>query len=162
IGKLTPCFQDRQDSRTERLRSHLEACGFQFGTGNKHHSVTGTKALFDALVSGGNGQWAPLDRRPAGQVAVAVGGHHATLLLTGEGCGGGLRTERGAGAGRDMLGELARLIGVGGLEAPKPAGGDQSVWMVLAGITAVADWVGSNEGCFPHRGNAAFADRPFS
>src|SRR5262249_45093414 len=39
---------------------------------------------------------------------------------------------------------------------------DQSVWMFLAGLTSVADWVGSNVTFFPPVGNPSLAGGPFN
>jgi CRISPR-associated endonuclease/helicase Cas3 len=162
IGKLTPCFQYRQNHQTEPIKCRLEASGFQFGTGSTHHSKTGTKALSDALVSGGDGQWPQLDRQVANKVAVAVGGHHGTFPLSWNDIGGDLGGEAWAGARRELLGELARLFEIVDLQPPPPpVADDQSVWMFLAGLTAVADWIGSNVGYFPSFGNPGQVDQPF-
>jgi len=73
IGKLTPCFQFRDDRQRE-LRGLLEGCGFDFPIGNKHHSDTGTKILADELARTGRA-WARHDPSFAQKVAVSVGGH---------------------------------------------------------------------------------------
>ena len=48
------------------------------------------------------------------------------------------------------------------MPAPKPdPGDDQSVWMYLAGLTSVADWIGSNQEFFEPVGNPALVDGQF-
>src|SRR5205814_111576 len=94
----------------------------------------------------------------ARRVAVAVGGHHGVFpaaqqwaSLTGTAT---LGNEQWQVARQDILHALADL-----LELPRdrvPTGGDgpdQSSLMVLAGLTAVADWIGSNKAFFPEQGN---------
>ncbi|MDB5311575.1 MAG: CRISPR-associated helicase Cas3 [Gemmataceae bacterium] len=154
IGKVTPCFQYQQNSQTEALKVHLEASGYTFGSGNKRHDQTGTKALFDELTSGAGERWTKCDRGLANKIAVAVGGHHGTFPLSWADIGDEMGDNQWASARREMIGELARVFSVGALPIPTPPAGDQSVWMFLAGLTAVADWIGSNVDFFDPFGNA--------
>ena len=91
-----------------------------------------------------------LDARFAQNLAVAVGGHHGTFPANWDGLCDVLGNDQWAAARHHILGELARRFGIATAPTPKRVeGNDQSVWMVLAGLTSVADWVGSNVAFFP-------------
>jgi len=147
IGKVTPCFQSQ--GKSAALREQLKK-EFDWPVGNKHHTETGTQILRSELVNGDRG-WPRHDTQLAQKVAVTIGGHHGTFPPAGwNGIVTPLGDERWAEVRRDTLAHLARLFGVAGRPAPTlPPGGDQSVWMYLAGLTSVADWIGSNEAFFP-------------
>lgn len=160
IGKLTPGFQFQgSPDQTGRLRERLRRAGFRTDVlGNRHHTQTGTRVLADELARGGEG-WNPVPGPTAARIALAVGGHHGTFpadwqaTLTALGC------DRWAAGRRAVLGHLARAFGVPGLPSPlPPPDADQAVWVYLAGLTAVADWVGSNRAFFPPAGSSAVAD----
>lgn len=70
-----------------------------------------------------------------------------------------LGNARWHGARADVLKQLAEACGITPeTPAPRPPGGDdQAAYVFLAGLTAVADWVGSNEQDFPPVGNPAVA-----
>jgi hypothetical protein len=44
-GKVTPCFPDQNDQRTEALRKRLKDAGFAFHTGDKPHGTVSTAIL---------------------------------------------------------------------------------------------------------------------
>lgn len=151
IGKVTPCFQFQ--GKTDELKRRLGTACFNVGTGNKHHSDTGTKILRDELVIGGVG-WPKLDGGVANRVAVAVGGHHGVFRTNWDMITGELGDQHWAAARREILQELARRFEIANLPAPSLTdNGDQSVWMYFAGLTSVADWIGSNVEFFPPVGN---------
>ena len=76
---------------------------------------------------------------------------------------GPLGNDRWAAPAAKMLAELARLFGVTDLPPPCPtAADDQSVWMYVAGLTSVADWIGSNVEFFQPVGKPGPAGRASS
>ncbi|MBM3983739.1 MAG: CRISPR-associated helicase Cas3' [Planctomycetes bacterium] len=149
IGKITPGFQFQVGDRAEQLNRKLCARGFDVSGGHKYHDQTGTNVLFEALRTGGT-NWPALDRNLVDSVAVAVGGHHGTFPtnwydFTNQHLG----NEKWAAARCVVVEQLARLFGIPAQPKPtRAAGNDQSVWMFLAGLTSVADWVGSNTDFF--------------
>ncbi len=161
IGKLTAGFQLRDNSAD--LGTRLKSAGFALDSLGKppHHTETGTAILYAELREAGR-PWLPLVGDVARKVAVAVGGHHGTFPTNTDFTSQVLGNDHWAEARRELLGELARRFGVEDLRPPTPAGPDQSVWMILAGLTAVADWIGSNTDFFPQVGNRALADGSFN
>jgi CRISPR-associated endonuclease/helicase Cas3 len=159
IGKVAPCFQDR-GANTEELRKVLEPT-FDFPPGNEPHGTLSTKILAEELARAS--VWPALDTTVARNVAVAVGGHHGTFPTSWDDIYGPLGNAHWTAARRDLLAELGRLCGVTGLRPPKPTPpDDQSIWMAVAGLTSVADWIGSNQEFFKPIGNPALLQGPFN
>jgi CRISPR-associated endonuclease/helicase Cas3 len=77
IGKVSACFQDRNDRRTNPLKRRLQEAGFVFHGWDKPHGTISSAILADLLVTPTG--WPALGPRLAAQVAVAVGGHHGTF-----------------------------------------------------------------------------------
>src|SRR5579883_796551 len=149
IGKVAACFQSQ--GKTERLTSRLKVAGFDFPGGVRPHGDISTKVLAELLEFP--------DRRMAQNIAVAVGGHHGIFPTNWDEICGVLGNDKWTAARREMLAELARLVGVTGQSPPEPnPTDDQSVWMCLAGLTSVADWIGSNQEFFLPTGCPAVAD----
>ena len=159
IGKVSPDFQSQ--GKTAELKKRL-APEFNFGSpGGKKHGDVSTAVLAAELTAKGR-DWPSLDGAVARAVAVAVGGHHGLFPTEWHGMRGPLGNERWAAARRELLTELARRFGAPGRPAPcLPPGDDQSVWMFVAGLTSVADWIGSNVEFFQPVGNPALVDGPF-
>jgi CRISPR-associated endonuclease/helicase Cas3 len=148
IGKLTPCFQSQ--GKTDALKKILIEAQFNCVGWDKHHTDTGTKVFHDLLVSGGDGAWPKIDRTTAQKIAVATGGHHGTFPTNWSEVAMELGNEKWAEARLAMLKLLAERFGDVGLKPPAIANpDDQSVWMFLAGLTSIADWIGSNTAFFP-------------
>jgi CRISPR-associated endonuclease/helicase Cas3 len=150
IGKASPGFQQRDN--TAALVELLRGEGFDFcvNAPPPHATVT-APALAEWLQARGT------PARTAARIALAVGGHHGAFPPAGwEDLGAAaLGNARWADSRRDLLDRLAELLAVP--QARPPLGGqgeDQSFLMVLAGLTAVADWVGSNQAFFPPAGDA--------
>ncbi len=156
IGKLTPCFQ--LQGNTDKLKEQLETAGFLLTTcGNPHHTETGTKILHSAFTQG---KACPkLDDPLARKIAVAVGGHHGTFPSSWEGHCDSLGNEKWYALRQEVFEHISRLFGVNDQQIPRPTSDDQSVWMYLAGLTSVADWIGSNTEFFESKGNSAVADQ---
>jgi CRISPR-associated endonuclease/helicase Cas3 len=155
IGKACPPFQGQgHDARTERLRAFLKDRGLSCGTIGRdaHHAAVTVPVLEQWLVD------RHLRRKAAERIAVAVGGHHGLFqqgpenpAALGGGAWGKARTE--------LLDELALRLGVPDQAPEGGEGDDQSFLMALAGLTSVADWVGSNAEFFPPAGTGRnFAD----
>jgi CRISPR-associated endonuclease/helicase Cas3 len=158
VGKVSPCFQDR-GANTSLLRKRLEP-DFTFATGSKPHGDLGTRVLADELASAT--RWPMVATSVASRVAVAVGGHHGFFPIGWGDIRSPLGNGRWANSRTEILAELARLCGVVDLPAPTPTDSDDlAVWMYVAGLTSVADWIGSNQEFFPPAGNTAFIDNPF-
>jgi CRISPR-associated endonuclease/helicase Cas3 len=163
IGKVAPCFQDRNDRRTEALKKRLQDAGFVFhGWGKPHKHGTISSAILAELLTATTG-WPRLDRQElADQVAIAVGGHHGLFPADWIDVANLLRAAPRPclwdAARREMLAVLARLLGIGAQAPQILEANDQSVFMVLAGLTSVADWIGSNQTFFPPIGCPAVAE----
>jgi CRISPR-associated endonuclease/helicase Cas3 len=160
IGKVAACFQDRNDRRTDALKKRLQNAGFVFRGWDKHHGTISTAILAQLLVTPKG--WPALDRRLATRVAIAVGGHHGLFPTDWMDVADLLRSEprpcQWDDARQNMLGVLARLLGVGTRAPTVAESSDQSVFMALAGLTSVADWIGSNQEFFPPVGSPAVAE----
>jgi CRISPR-associated endonuclease/helicase Cas3 len=150
IGKAAPCFQDKDRSGAARLA--LTAKGFNFPPGSDvPHGVIGARSLAELLAE--QNLWpaipVPLSRR----IAVAVGGHHGLFPSPAEWFDLGetvLGNERWSEARKVILAILADETGVSGLRPPTaPPDDQQAFFMFLAGLTSVADWIGSNKEFFP-------------
>ncbi|MHB1424624.1 MAG: CRISPR-associated helicase Cas3' [Gemmataceae bacterium] len=160
IGKVSPCFQSQGHS--ERLVARLRDAGFDFPGDSRLHGDLSTKVLAEMLDTPPDRRWPEVPTWLAQNVAVAVGGHHGIFPTNWDGICIPLGNDRWAAARCELLGELARLVGVTEQAPPNPVRtDDQSVWICLAGITSVADWIGSNQEFFKLIGNDDFVNKPF-
>ncbi len=160
IGKAAPDFQLR--GKTAKLRERLEADTFDLAHAGcpMAHGPVGTAVLATELYQ--TQTWPSVDEAVARAVAVAVGGHHGLFPTNWHDRSGPLGNHCWAEVRRQMLTDLARFYGVIGRPAPRwPARDDQSVWMFVAGLTSVADWIGSNQVFFPPKGNPDVANGSF-
>lgn len=155
IGKACPGFQVLgDDKRTLQLRDRFPTPQWNYPGVTRPHGEISAAVLAKELEAAT--QYAPLDRPTARRVAVAVGGHHGLFCPTWNEIRNELGNHAWATVRRELLSELARRVGIAGLKAPTPKGGpdDHPVWMYLAGLTSVADWVGSNQQFFEPYGDA--------
>jgi len=159
IGKVAPCFQSQ--GKTDRLTTRLRSEGFDFPGSSKPHGDISTQVLAQELGSPDR-RWPALTKKMAQNVAVTVGGHHGVFPTNwDEICELVLGNKHWAAARRQLLADLARLCGVSDLPSPNPsASDDKAVWMYVAGLTSVADWIGSNQTFFEPFGNPALMDGP--
>jgi CRISPR-associated endonuclease/helicase Cas3 len=161
IGKITPGFQYRCNGETEALKQRVQP-SFDFPIGKPlHHGAAGTAVLAAELIRfcGESG----ISQSFLNNIAVAVGGHHGVFPTNWDSHRVALGNPRWAEVRVDVLSELARLFGVRGLSWPHPAAtDDQSVWMFVAGLTSVADWIGSNVAFFTPFGGPALLEGPFN
>ncbi len=146
LGKATPAFQRKVDWARDRL----PMLGFDMKTLDdaRHHGDVGMPLVDDALRELGAGQ--PLAR----QLARAVAAHHGEFP-TDERQRRYRSDRREMGAGeaweRARTGLVARFASL--LRPPDFAGArsvDHAYPVILAGLTSVADWIGSNTDAFPY------------
>jgi CRISPR-associated endonuclease/helicase Cas3 len=159
IGKVAWCFQSQ--GKTGELQTLLKTMGFDAPTGNRPHGELSTKVLAELLASPGSA-WSAVSKQVALNAAVAVGGHHGFFPTDWDGTTNLLGNDRWAEVRREVLADLARLCGVTAHGSPRPTPvDDQSVWMAVAGLTSVADWIGSNQTFFEPVGNPALVEKSF-
>jgi CRISPR-associated endonuclease/helicase Cas3 len=149
LGKASPGFQ----VKCEALVPALKEAGFRFRplADAPRHEVVTARTLQGLLSE--RHEWPALPCDLADQVARTIGGHHGVFPQTATCSQLGSRAlgdERWAEARRELLAALADVVGVGATGAPMcPPLGRQAFSMVLAGLTSVADWIGSNTDYFP-------------
>jgi len=150
IGKASPAFQSQ--GKSAPLTDALRPAGFDFlHTENVPHGTVSVPVLYQWLMG------CKLPIAAARRIAQAVGGHHGvfpevTCFTLGTRDLGNKFWNAGRMA---ILDRLANLLGVPRDRPPQAGDGDdQSYLMVLAGLTTVADWVGSNQEFFRPAGNA--------
>lgn len=145
IGKYTPAFQ----AKVETFKPLLIALGFDLNAYDtaRHHGAAGLEFACNALVEIG------VEPAAALSLARAVTAHHGTFPKDEN-----VTNRRLAGPerGRSPLWDRARasavsslrdLFGVGRAERVEV---DHAYVMLLAGLTAVADWIGSMEEVFSY------------
>jgi CRISPR-associated endonuclease/helicase Cas3 len=147
IGKLSPAFQRKVPEKF----CELTKIGLSFPQGNTPHGTVSTLILDDLLAK--ETAWPKIHQDLARKLAVAIGGHHGVFPTTaqwdGAECHCSLGDARWGEARRRMLGWLARRLGVESLAAPEcPPATDHATFMIIAGLTSVADWIGSNTAFF--------------
>ena len=143
IGKISPCFQDQD--RSQKARLALTAEGFTFDyLKNVPHGVLSAAILRRLLAE--PFQWPAIHARLARRIAVAVGGHHGTFNSANS--DEALGDEKWWQARRESLLALAREVGILELAPPQVTDCDHAFFLFLAGLTSVADWIGSNRQFF--------------
>lgn len=152
IGKASPGFQRRDVATMGRLK----ALDFNFPLTAEYprHGVLTAKILRDLLTQ--PIAWPAISSALAGRIATTLGGHHGVFPLTRDWIGLGsaaLGNQAWSRARQDILSALANALGIGDLPTPvPPAEDDHAFFMILAGLTSVADWIGSVEADFPFSG----------
>jgi CRISPR-associated endonuclease/helicase Cas3 len=114
------------------------------------HGFISTFILAELLSRPAN--WAVVPADFARRVAVAVGGHHGTFPRTEQWdlVDRLMGNDRWWQARRSLLAQLAAELGVAKLPPPAdPGSREHAFFMFLAGLTSVADWIGSNKQQFP-------------
>lgn len=156
LGKAAPGFQSKRKEAVAPLRS----AGFDFRRADYHpHQYVSTAALAVLLAVPGEGRPA-VSGGLARRVAIAVGGHHGLFPGAAEwhclppsklGCGPSWDDAR-----RSLLDRLAGVYRLADGPVPAEPAGCNAHWpmMILAGLVAVADWIGSHKGFFPHEPGA--------
>jgi CRISPR-associated endonuclease/helicase Cas3 len=147
IGKACPAFQQKWPAAKTRLGE----AGFRFhALADARHGTVGAAVLPELFRQQGT------DRDSSGRLATAVAGHHGVFPTTREvlDAGTAIGGQEWGRARRAMIDHLAKIAEIGGQSVPtlpaQEAG--HAVLMVLAGLTSVADWIGSQELHFPYAG----------
>lgn len=153
IGKAFPSFQKQCPFAVERLKQN----GLMFPLIDNpfpHHGVVTTCVLNELLTQGKH--WPKVSTTLARRVATVLGGHHGVFPRALE----WIRLSKGvigddtwSAVREKLLAALADLLGVTQLALPSntPEPG-HAFFMMLAGLTSVADWIGSAEEYFPFAG----------
>ena len=154
LGKASPGFALKWPEGAERL----QADGFKPGKASQpaSHAFVSTCLVGDLLQ-----KWR-LAPESAWAIGHAVGAHHGLFpdpftLEKAEQCVGGTRWKM---AQQRLAEVLAHVLGVGDL--PVPDGNllkNSPFLMRLAGLTSVADWIGSNHDYFPFSGDSVSLPR---
>jgi CRISPR-associated endonuclease/helicase Cas3 len=161
IGKVSPGFQAKSPQAKEALRK----ARFRFvGKDDTPHGTV-SAAVLPKLFHQPTG-WPPISERLAHQVAIAVGGHHGVFPGAGDCRLGTAALGDTSGkwdeARRAILAQLARALGIDRLSAPSgPGERDHATFLFLAGLTSVADWIGSASEFFEFaKGDVDLAEYP--
>jgi len=142
IGKASPGFQ----SKIETAKQELEKLGFNFeNLKDIPHGIVSASVLPELL----QGRLSP---QVAKKIAVALGGHHGVFpdstkinrmhLYLG--------TNEWQNVRQALYFSLGTLYGIKDLPVPSSEPGN-AFYMLLAGLTSVADWIASNETFFPYK-----------
>jgi CRISPR-associated endonuclease/helicase Cas3 len=150
LGKASPGFQ----SKRPQAQVELAMAGYDFPAGMDAAHGQVTAAVLPMLLAT-SAKWPAINLPLARCVAVAVGGHHGYFSSPEQQDLG--EASLGNSAWRRARSEFAvALSGITGVaNIPRPAMLDQgngAAFMFLAGLTSVADWIGSNEEFFPPAG----------
>jgi CRISPR-associated endonuclease/helicase Cas3 len=152
VGKIAPGFQAGDPSQC--AVPFLAAAGFDFGGSNEPHATISAHVLMDLLPRAPH--WPAVDRGLARRIAHVVGAHHGLFPEPTEVDGIGEMTLGGEpwqAARETVLNLLADIFCVAGRAPPRCVeSDDQSAYAFIAGLTAVADWIGSNRTFFPVAG----------
>ncbi len=152
LGKASPAFQAKSAER----KAVLEAQGFTFPPGAKaYHGLVSAKTIGDLLTSPPF-SLSPIANKTAKSFGTAIGGHHGILPTASD-----LRPDRldmrelgeepWPGTRAELFRHLADFTGVPDDEAPCVSAEQMTtVMLLLAGITSVADWIGSSDEHFPY------------
>ena len=152
LGKATPGFQ----SKRAESKALLLEYGLRIPTGVKPdpHGILGTKILSEIFSE--DAAWnlaGPVGRR----IATAVAGHHG-LFARPDQWVYLANSQLGDAGWREQQRALVSLL----FEFANPQGSplgralaetDPAAILVLAGLTSVADWIGSSVEFFPYRGS---------
>ena len=139
-GKASPAFI-RQD---QKAREALQQLGFLFRYVNKKcpHGVITAYVLADLLQTVSKDNNFP--RMFGRSLGIAVGGHHGTFSGGGEAKSRQRGGEEWEDARKGLVEKLARLFRVPLATLPNYSQ-NYAFYVLLAGLTCVADWIGSNE-----------------
>ncbi len=143
IGKASPVFQRKSEVAKYELESRGVA--FESHVTDVPHGII-TAHVFPNLVESA----LPKHNFPddmAQSIGFAIGGHHGAFSINspkhrqmGDSKWSNIRIE--------LTIQLASLLNSSSLPAPQYVS-DNAFYVMLAGLTSVADWVGSNEEFFP-------------
>ncbi len=143
IGKASPVFQGGSGD----VKTSLESQGFAFDRFVKafpHGEITAcvSPELIESVLLKGD-----FPKELSQVIGITIGGHHGTFrmgkpgpLQKGVAKWNNIRSE--------LVAELASSLDIPSLATPRYVS-DEAFYVLLAGLTSVADWIGSNEDFFP-------------
>lgn len=155
LGKASPPFTLREG--VEQLHPLYEHTPFSLSSNRRvaakdaPHGIVTAQALPEILCELG------FPRDPAKQISSAIGGHHGVIPRSEEINSLKRSTDKignahWKNARQELAHELARLLEVETNSlASLNVALDNAALMWLAGLTSVADWIGSNQSYFPCR-----------
>ncbi len=150
LGKACPGFALRWPEGQARLLA--QGLRPAKDGGSSPHAFVSARVLPEILEAMG------LPRGTAAAIGFAVGGHHGLFPspLDIEQIRDRVGGIRWRDVQRHLAALLARLLEVDGLPPPQEdLSRDNAFLLLLAGITSVADWIGSNHDYFPFVGDVA-------
>ena len=162
LGKATPPFQAKVPERMERLRS----LGLDFSDSDEPHGS------MSAILVPAELEHYHCPHRLALGLAAAVGAHHGDFATTETILN--LDLDPGKNAGRsplwtllrrtltDALAEVTGVTNASAPQIPSPGSLRQGLLADLAGLTTVADWIGSNADIFKYVEPPATTDSYFA
>lgn len=145
IGKFTRSFQYKSQNHWPPLLGPLKApsafphdlAGYAMFNDSLHD-------LLDPLMA----EW-PRDERMS--LINAVCGHHGRPVDSSQDLPSNVADAACLGAARAFAAEVIALFGANPLPCLKPDGSPEVIWW-FAGLTVLADWIGSSQTWFPYRG----------
>lgn len=155
IGKACPGFQYLETGHGGNAKTYLEAVGLCVGNPPKvrhdHVSANVLPELWKDATA-----WPAFDPKFAKELAAVIGGHHGIIPTTSE-YGSISNSQLGdrqwKEIRRKILVRLAEALDLANCPVPRrPTGANRGFFLVLAGLIAVADWIGSNQEFFEARG----------
>jgi CRISPR-associated endonuclease/helicase Cas3 len=143
IGKASPDFQGQSPG----FKQELEKLGFHFNYGMERvpHGVA-SSCILPELFQG------TLPSGLARKLSLVVGGHHGVFPGSEEVQQGRLRLGNAPwqNTRKRLFESMSKLCRIRDL--PRPVGDPgNAFYMLLAGLTSVADWIASNEDFFPYK-----------
>jgi len=161
MGKATPAFQRKATGEHPGLVRLLKTKGYSFsGSDSKRSHSLLTRVILEELLAETSAPWG-LDRSLARHLAIILSGHH----------GGFPPAEQSSAISRSVGGDkwdvqrraimqlLAQHWGIAELPRPRCVPKEaQAVYMVLAGLVSVSDWVASCDSCFEYAGGEVDID----
>jgi CRISPR-associated endonuclease/helicase Cas3 len=157
IGKVSPAFQFQSGANCDQLKRRLCEQGFKapspFDAQKPHGTVTAV-VLPKLLEKYG------INQELARRVATAVGGHHGSFPRSDEleGYDDSVSADKWREAREQITDTLAKCLGINGLQSPGNPCPGHAFFMFLAGLTSVADWIGSNQTFFQLVGDSVPID----
>ncbi len=141
LGKASPGFQ----CKAEEMRPALDAAGFDLDPlrASRYHGDIGVQWIAEALQRHG------IEHLASIRFARAVAAHHGefppdVIALDQAGAREAGRSPAWSNARAQIAADLFRVLSVSGRPLPaKQSAGDHAFIVLLAGLTAVADWIGS-------------------
>lgn len=148
LGKASPAFQFKCTDATFRQRMEALEMPCPVSYQPIPHGIMSHKLVGNLLHT----DWG-MPRRAARQIADALGGHHG-VFATPQQVSIPAPVSEGTGAWdaqrRWLTQRLAQAVGLPA-RVPSAPKLPPALVLALAGLVAVADWIGSNEEFFPHQ-----------